>query len=130
MKDLDRSAPYSSMYEAVHKSAERWKHVLAELPRLKELKPSETEWLAIRAMKVRFNRNVNRRAEEQSILGELFATKVHIAQGRKSTSIFGPGAMQVIKFGEFSHSVEFPSSHVSDPLGAEIRRRKILAASR
>jgi hypothetical protein len=130
MKNLDPKASYAPVYQAVHQSAERWKQVLEELPRLKELKPSDTEWLAIRALKVRFNRDVNRRAEEQSILGALFGAKIHIAQGRKSTSLFGPGAMQVIKFGEYSHSVEFPSSYVSDPLGAEIRRRKILVASR
>lgn len=129
-KDLDPKAPYASMYQSVGQNVDRWKRVLEELPRLKELKPSETEWLAIRALAIRFSRDVNRRAEQESILGQLFAKKVHIAQGRKSTSLFGPGAMQVIRFGEFSQSVEFPSSHVSDPLGAEIRRKTILAASR
>lgn len=129
LKTTPRGAPYASVYKGLHQRAKNWRKVLDALPRLNELKPTDTERLALQALRLRFGRDVQRGAEERSILG-LFATKVNMAQGRRFASLFGPGANRVTPTGLVSHTVEWPTWQVSDPLGAMIRRNNILRDSR
>jgi hypothetical protein len=129
LKAVAPGSPAAGIYQSLHQRAEKWRQVLDSLPRLGELKPTDTERLALNALRLRFGRSVSRRSEEHSILG-LFASKVNMAQGRRFSSMFGPGAGQVTATGEFSHTVEWPTWQISDPLGAMIRRDRMLKASR
>lgn len=126
---IGRTEPFSDLYRGVYANALRWERVLRRLPKLNELRPTESESYAIRAMKQRMNREILRGAGEKSILASIF-TKVHIAQGRRFTSHTAHGSPQVEAMQLTSHSIELPSSELADPVGGMLRRAKILGASR
>lgn len=128
MTALPRVAPYAALYQAAHREAVRWRDLVTDLPRLRELRPTDTERLALGAINRRFSRDIHRQAERGSILSVL-TTKVTLAQGRRFSSLFGPGAPVVTSMSEMSHEMELPTSEVSDPLGGLMRRLRILQDS-
>jgi hypothetical protein len=127
--ETSRSDPTAHVFRGVYANALRWRRVLTRLPTRNELRPSELELQALRAMKRRINREIMRAAEEQSILRQL-ASKSHIAQGRKFASHTQFGPPQVIEMAQSSHSVELPSSELADPMRGMLERRKLLESAR
>lgn len=126
---LGDSATSVQMYREFLEHASGWREVLASLPRLNELRPTDTQLYALHGMRLRMNREIIRVAEERSIFAAV-ATRVQIAQGRRfaSHTMFGPA--QVVDMQEASHSIELPSSELADPVGGMLRRAKALEGSR
>lgn len=124
-----RKEPFAHVYRGVYANALRWRRVLSRLPQLNELRPTDTQRHALRAMRQRMNRDIMRVAGEHSVFASL-VTNVHIAQGRRFASHTVHGAPQVFDMQEASHSVELPSSELADPVGGMLRRAKALGASR
>jgi hypothetical protein len=122
-------APSARMYREFLEHASGWREVLASLPRLNELRPTDTQLYALHGVRQRMNREIMRVAEERSIFAAM-TTRVQIAQGRRfaSHTTFGPA--QVVDMQEASHSVELPSSELADPVGGMLRRAKALEGSR
>ncbi|QKL52920.1 hypothetical protein HI795_14245 [Ralstonia solanacearum] len=127
--ETSRSDPTAHVFRGVYANALRWRRVLARLPARKELRPSELELQALRAMKRRINREIMRAAEEQSVFRQM-VSKSHIAQGRKFASHTPFGPPQVTEMAQSSHSVELPSSELADPMRGILERRKLLESAR
>lgn len=117
------------MYREFLEHASAWREVLASLPRLNELRPTDTQLYALHGMRQRMNREIMRVAEERSIFAAM-TTRIQIAQGRRfaSHTTFGPA--QVVDMQEASHSIELPSSELADPVGGMLRRARALEGSR
>lgn len=128
-KATPKSAPIAHVYRAVYANVLRWQRVLARLPHRKELRPTDAEVQALRAMKRRFNREVMRETEERSIFHSIVTT-VHVAQGRKFASRTPFGPPQVIRMAQASHSIELPSSERADPMRGQLERLKLLEGMR
>jgi hypothetical protein len=126
---VPKSAPYAPLYRTVCANALRWKRILGKLPRLKELKPSAEQWSAVAAQRHRVNRQIWKLAEQRSVFAAI-STKLHICQGHRFASHLGHGAPQVSTMQHSSHSIELPSSEVSDPVGGFLRRMAILSLAR
>ncbi|SDI25312.1 hypothetical protein SAMN05216603_1294 [Pseudomonas benzenivorans] len=128
-RPASRKEPYAHAYRSVYANALRWRRVLARLPRLYELRPTDTQLHALRSVKQRMNRDIMRGAAERSIFASLF-TSVHVAQGRRFASHNNFGAPQVAEMAEASHSIELPSSELADPVGGMLRRATTLRGAR
>jgi hypothetical protein len=72
---------------------------------------------------------IHRGAEAMSVFASTM-TKVHIAQGNRVTSHIEDGPMAICSMGQFGHSIELPSSELSDPMRGFIHRMKMLENSR
>lgn len=119
----------TSMFRHIYANALRWRRVLKKLPTLKELRPSESELLALRAQKRRFQRDVARIASEKSVLMSL-VTGVHLAQGRKFATRMPDGRTTISEMMQASHSVELPSSERADPMRGLLARANLLRGAR
>lgn len=128
-KTTRRTEPFASVYRGVYANALKWRRVLKRLPPRKELRPTDSQLHALRAMRQRINRDIMRTAGERSIFAGLF-TNVHVAQGQRFTSHTADSEPQVFEMQASSHSMELPSSDLSDPVGGMLARAKQLAASR
>lgn len=128
-RSVPRSEPFAVVYRGVYANVLRWRLVLRRLPLLNELKPTDAQLQALRAMRQRLNREIMRGAEEKSVLASIF-TKVHLAQGRRFATHTPYGPPQIAEMQESSHSIELPSSERADPVGGMLRRASTLAASR
>lgn len=124
-----RHEPFSHVYRGVYANALKWHRVLSKLPKRNELRPTDSQRHALRAIRQRINRDIIRMAEKNSIFASL-STKMHVAQGRRFASHSDHGVPQVVQMQETSHSVELPSSELADPVGGMLRRARALAASR
>lgn len=124
-----RREPHAPVYRAVLANALRWERVLARLPRLAELRPSDAELQALRVMMWRRNREVLRIARERSVFASL-ATQVHIAQGHRFASHVSHNPPQVSQMVQRSHAMELPSSELADPVGGALRRIRTLSAAK
>ncbi|MEX2198412.1 MAG: hypothetical protein WD886_06340 [Burkholderiales bacterium] len=128
-RPAERKEPFAHVYRGVYANALRWRRVLARLPQLNELRPTDAQLHALRAMRRRVNRDIMRGAAERSVLAAL-VTNVHVAQGRRFATHAAHGAPQVVNMQEASHAIELPSSELADPIGGMLQRAKTLAASR
>lgn len=128
-KATGRAEPFAHVYRGVYANALRWRRVLKHLPPRKELRLTDGQAYALRAMKQRVNRDIMRAATQRSVFASL-ATNVHVAQGRRFTSHTAHSRPQVADMQLTSHSMELPSSELADPVGGMIRRVKQLGASR
>lgn len=124
-----RAECFASVYRSVYANVLRWRLVLRRLPKLNELRPTDGQLHALRAMRQRVNREIMRGASERSVFASIF-TKVHLAQGRRFATHTSHGAPQVAEMQQASHSIELPNSELSDPVGGMLRRARTLAASR
>jgi hypothetical protein len=124
-----RSDPVAPVYRDVYANVLRWRRVLARLPALKELRPTDSELHALRSMKRRMNRDILRGAAEQSVFANLF-TSVHVAQGRRFASHTRFGPPQIVEMGQASHSIELPSSELADPMRGLLQRLTLLKGAR
>lgn len=124
-----RGEPFASVYRGVYANVLRWRLVLRRLPQLNELRPTDGQLHALRAMRQRVNREIIRGAHEKSVFGSI-STKVHLAQGRRFATHTAHGAPQVADMQQASHSIELPNSELADPVGGMLRRARALAASR
>ena len=125
----ERKAPFSHVYRGVYANALRWRRVLARLPRLNELRPTDSQLHALRAMQSRMNREILRVANEHSIFAAL-ATKMNIVQGRRFVVRTERGLTAISAMEQASHAVELPSSELADPVGGMLRRARRLGGSR
>lgn len=123
-----RNAPSAPLYRGALAHSLRWRRVIGQLPKRKELRPTAEQARALRAMRYRQNQEVMRAADKRSIFRQI-ATTVHVAQGNRFVSHMEQGTTSISTMTSFSHSVELPSSERSDPLGALIRRKAALKAS-
>lgn len=124
-----RREPFAPVYRGVYANVVRWRLVLRRLPQLNELRPTDAQLHALRAMRQRVNRDILRGAAEKSVLASIF-TNVHLAQGRRFATHTAHGTPQVAQMQQASHSIELPSSDLADPVGGMLRRARALAASR
>lgn len=124
-----RKEPFAHVYRGVYANALRWRRVLMRLPELNELKPTDAQRHALRAMMQRMQREVLRAAREASVFASLFRN-VHIAQGQQFASHTGFGPPQVTAMKAASHEVELPSSELADPVGGVLWRARMLANAR
>ena len=125
----ERHAPFASVYRGMYANVLRWRMVLRRLPRLNELRPTDAQLQALRAMRQRVNREIMRGAAQKSVFASIF-TNVHLAQGRRFATHTAHGAPQIAEMQQASHSIELPSSELADPVGGMLRRAKALSASR
>lgn len=125
----DRQAPFAPVYRGMYANVLRWRMVLRRLPRLNELRPTDAQLQALRAVRQRVNRDIMRGAAEKSVFASIF-TNVHLAQGRRFATHTAHGAPQIAEMQQASHSIELPSSELADPVGGMLRRAKTLFASR
>jgi hypothetical protein len=128
-KTTRRTEPFAAVYRGVYANALKWRRVLKRLPPRKELRPTDGQLHVLRAMRQRINREIMRTAGERSVFAGLF-TSVHVAQGQRFTSHTADSEPQVFDMQASSHSMELPSSELSDPVGGMLARAKQLAASR
>ncbi|MEA1029369.1 hypothetical protein T3A99_12405 [Pseudomonas sp. N-137] len=128
-RPASRKEPFAHAYRSVYANALRWRRVLARLPPLNELCPTDTQLLALRSMKQRMNRDIMRGVAEQSIFASL-VTSAHVAQGRRFASHNNFGAPLMAEMTESSHSIELPSSELADPVGGMLRRATTLRGAR
>lgn len=126
---VGRGEPFATVYRGVYANVLRWRLVLRRLPQLNELRPTDAQLHALRAMRQRVNREIMRGAHEKSVLAAIF-TKVHVAQGRRFATHTAQGAPKVADMQQTSHSIELPSSELADPVGGMLRRARALAAGR
>jgi hypothetical protein len=124
-----RQEPFAHVYRGVYANVLRWRLVLRRLPQLAELRPTDAQLQALRAMRQRVNREIMRGAAERSVFASIF-TNVHLAQGRRFATHTTHSTPQVAEMQQASHSIELPSSELADPVGGMLRRAKALAASR
>lgn len=125
----ERKEPFSHVYRGVYANALRWRRVLARLPRLNELRPTDSQLHALRAMRSRMNREILRVANEHSIFAAL-STKMNIAQGRRFVVRTEHGLTSISEMQQASHAIELPSSELADPVGGMLRRARRLGGSR
>lgn len=128
-RPAERSKPFSHVYRGVYANALRWHRVLARLPRLNELRPTDSQLHALRAMQSRLNRQILRAANEQSIFAGA-VTQIHIAQGRRFVARTEHGLTSISELQHASQAIELPSSELADPVGGMLRRAHRLGASR
>lgn len=128
-RPVARNEPFADVYRGVYANALLWRRVLSRLPQLNELRPTDTQRHALRAMRQRMNRDIMRVAQERSIFAAL-ATSLHLKQGRRFASHNVHSAPQVVDMQHASHSIELPSSELADPVGGMLRRARALGASR
>lgn len=124
-----RRAPFAPVYRGMYANVLRWRMVLRRLPKLNELRPTDAQLQALRAMRQRVNREIMRGAAERSVFASIF-TNVHLAQGRRFATHTAHGAPQIAEMQQAGHSIELPSSELADPVGGMLRRAKTLSASR
>lgn len=124
-----RSHPAARVYREVYANVLRWRRVLTKLPPLQEIRATDAEVQTIRALKRRFQRGVMRVAAEKSVFAEVFST-ANVAQGRRFATHSRFGAPQMAAMAQSSHYVELPSSELSDPMGGELARMKLLENAR
>lgn len=124
----NRGQPFSPLYRSVLATALQWRRVLKQLPRRGELVPTDSQRQALRAMQQRRAQAIIRSAREQSVFLAA-VTSVHTAQGRRWVTYTEQGVSSISAMASQSHAIELPSSELSDPLGALIRRRGALRAS-
>jgi hypothetical protein len=127
--NLSPRAPEMQVYQNIYANVLQWRDVLEQLPKRKELRPSDSELQVLRARKRRIDREIMRIAAEQSVFASL-ATNLHMAQGRKFASHTPFGAPQISHMAEASHFVELPSSELADPMRGQIERRNLLGNAR
>lgn len=125
----ERKEPFSHVYRGVYANALRWRRVLARLPRLNELRPTDSQLHALRAMRSRMNREIIRVANERSIFAAL-STKMSIAQGRRFVVRTEHGLSTISEMQHASHAIELPSSELADPVGGMLRRARRLGGNR
>ncbi|WP_430230770.1 hypothetical protein [Paraburkholderia tropica] len=128
-KVSQRSHAAAHVFRSVYANVLRWRRVLANLPPLKEIRPTDAEFQTIRALNRRVQRDIMRVAAETSIFSQI-ATSANVAQGRKfaTHSRFGPP--QMTPMAQSSHFFELPSSELADPMRGELERRKLLGNAR
>lgn len=117
------------IFRGVYASVLRWKRHLERLPSRPELRVGDADELTLRSARIKLNAIIQRGAEEMSVFASVMK-KVHIAQGRRFTSHTENGPMQINSMGQYSHSIELPSSELSDPMRGYIHRMKMLENSR
>lgn len=122
----ERGAP---IFRGVYASMLRWKRHLERLPRRPELRISDADSLALRSARIKLQAAIHRGAEEMSVFASA-VTKVHVAQGNRFASHMEDGPTAISAMGSYSHSIELPSSELSDPMRGFIHRMKMLENSR
>lgn len=124
-----RLDPVAPVYRGIYANVLRWRRVLAHLPKLKELRPTDSELHALRTLNQRMNRDILRHAAERSIFAKIF-TNVHVAQGHRFATHTKFGPPQVTQMNQASHSVELPSSELADPMRGFLQRMTLLENAR
>lgn len=124
-----RQEPYAALYRGVLAQALRWRRVLEQLPERGELKQSDDETNVLRLRRQRKAQEITRSANERSFFRDM-ATKIHLAQGKRFVTHHQRGPSDISGMAELSHSVELPSSDLSDPARASMNRTRNLKASR
>lgn len=127
-RPAERRKPFALVYRSIYANVLRWRLVLRRLPHLAELRPTDAQLQALRAMRQRVNREIMRDATQKSVFASI-VTNVHLAQGRRFATHTTHGTPQVADMQQASHWIELPSSELADPVGGMLRRAKALAAS-
>jgi hypothetical protein len=122
----ERGAP---VFRGVYAAVAKWKRHLERLPRRPELHITAADGFSLRSARIKLNEIIQRGGEEQSVLASLFSKK-SIAQGRRFVVHTEHGPSAISQMGSFSHSVELPSSELSDPMRGYISRATLLEGSR
>lgn len=119
--------PHGRLYRGVLANGLRWQRVLDKLPRLRELEPTSLQWRAIREQRQRMHREVMRMARARSVFASI-VTNLNVSQGHRFATHTQHGAPQVSAMREASHSIELPSTELSDPVGGFLRRATFLSS--
>lgn len=122
----ERGAP---VFRGVYASVLAWKRHLERLPRRFELHIGDADGLALRSARIRQQAEIHRGAEAMSVFASVMK-KVHIAQGHRFTSHMEDGPMPISDMGSFSHSIELPSSELSDPMRGLLHRMQMRGGAR
>lgn len=125
-----KNTPVGKMYHAIYKAVLSRKRELDNLPELKELRPSETEFFSFRKLMARRNRDMFRTADENSLMSQLVSKKSHIKQGSRFASHNAFGPPQIGEMSSMGVSIELRASERNDPVGGEILRARLLGAFR
>jgi len=125
VKEVDAHTPAGTIYKDFMEHILEWREFLNKLPELKELRATEQERIALRNLRSRVNRDIQKEAEEQSIFASIDSKSV-IVQGNRFAAYVDDRPPMVTQMFESSHSIELPSSELADPLRGIMRRRKLL----
>ncbi|KQW51201.1 MULTISPECIES: hypothetical protein [unclassified Roseateles] len=117
------------IFAGIYASVLQWRQHLEGLPLRPELRISDAGALALRSARMKQQAIIHRGAEEMSVFASTM-TKIRVAQGHRFTSHMADGPMEISSMGHFSHSIELPSSELSDPMRGFIHRMKMLENSR
>lgn len=126
IKTLDKKAPSTKVYEHVYANILKWREQLMTLPHVPELSLSDRERYAVRQVKARWHRDIQKDAEANSVFAPIFSSRNTIIQGDRVATYgnFGPPVITPLEGVE--HSIELPSSELSDPMGGALRRYRLL----
>ncbi|ATA53161.1 hypothetical protein CKY39_08015 [Variovorax boronicumulans] len=124
-----KQMPYATLYRAALARALHWRRILKRLPKRDELKPTDDEIHVLRMRQQRRTQEIVRSARERSIFRDI-STNLHLAQGKRFASHDYRGSSGVSEMAELSHSIELPSSELSDPARASMNRSRTLGATR
>lgn len=122
----ERGAP---IFRGVYATVLAWKRHLNQLPRRLELLIGDADALALRSARIKQQAEIHRGAEAMSVFASIMK-KVHIAQGHRFTSHMEDGSMPISEMGHFSHSIELPSSELSDPMRGLLHRMEMRRTAR
>jgi len=119
----------ATIFHGVYATVLAWKQHLERLPRRLELHIGDTDALALRSARIKQQAEIHRGAEAMSVFSSVMK-KVHIAQGHRFTSHMKDGPMPISDMGRFSHSIELPSSELSDPMRGLLHRMQMRRTAR
>lgn len=122
----ERGAP---IFRGVYATVLVWKRHLERLPRRLELHIGDADALALRSARIKQQAEIHRGAEAMSVFASVMK-RVHIAQGHSFTSHMEDGPMPISEMGRFSHSIELPSSELSDPMRGLLHRMQMRGTAR
>lgn len=115
--------------ETVIKAYERSSEEQKQSYKIKDLQPSLEHQYIYHRVQVEENRRINRRANEQSVMANLF-TRRSMKYGARSAHIISVSkdqkTYQVTPYQHFKYEVEIPVIYVNDPVGYEMQRRAYL----
>lgn len=119
----------AQVFRGVYAIVMTWKRHLERLPKRPELHIGDADAMAFRTARMKQQREIHRGAEAMSVFASVM-TKVHIAQGHRFTSHMQNGPSPISDMGHFSHTVELPSSELSDPMRGLLHRMQMRGTSR
>lgn len=126
LKTVDKKTPSGKVYKHVYAKILKWQALLAKLPKVPELSPTDRERYAVFQADTRWQREIQIDAESKSFFMSMYPSKNVIIQGGRFASHEETRAPIIAPMGSIEHSIELPISERADPMGGLMRRLDLL----